>query len=371
MKINMQVFSVILTLLCGIALAAECDGTKLDESRYKMTLHGIKSHDSFVKHMKKHKVSLTSVIEDGNHKMKTPSKWPYKNKAKQALQWEETSDFDDMNTEKWVPQGISSSADAYDKGDWNGKKAWVVSWHEKDDAMVRVTFVDMDTKKYRHVLLVIPTAEDDFSSFKKLHAGGIVWYGDTLWVPDTGVGVRVFDLSNVFKVSTGDKIGKNGDKWTAAGYKYIIPQKGYYKNAVETFHHSFCALDRTDSPDTILFGEYQPKSEVDKGTPTRVGKWELDFEKRALKGSAAKSVYCLGIERMQGAMTVNNKYYISSSNVDAQSNLYTWQPGKNKDKNAHFFPPHSEDISYNKHGNEFYVVTEGKGERFIVTYDLV
>jgi hypothetical protein len=34
----------------------------------------------------------------------------------------------DDNTKKWVPQGITSSADAFGKGTWNDHEAWIVSW---------------------------------------------------------------------------------------------------------------------------------------------------------------------------------------------------------------------------------------------------
>ena len=61
-------------------------------------------------------------------------------------------------------------ADAYDKGDWNGKEAWIVSWHNEDDTSVRVTFVDKETNKYRHVLLVYPTAKDDFGPVQFMRA---------------------------------------------------------------------------------------------------------------------------------------------------------------------------------------------------------
>ncbi|CUM57552.1 unnamed protein product [Debaryomyces tyrocola] len=58
------------------------------------------------------------------------------------MQWESKDGFDDLNTQKWVPQDIASSADAYDKRNWNGTGAWVISWYNEDDTIARVTFVD-------------------------------------------------------------------------------------------------------------------------------------------------------------------------------------------------------------------------------------
>lgn len=161
------------------------------------------------------KVTVADVFEDGNHQMTTDVLgWKH---------WEETPDFNDMDTDKWVPQGISSTADALEGGTYEGKNGWVVSWHRPEDKGVRVTFVDRSNDKYRHVLLVYPHAADNFKEVA-VHAGGIVWYGDKLWVVDTHNGIRVFDLTNIWQVSSGDGVGKVGDEYTAAGYKYVIPQ---------------------------------------------------------------------------------------------------------------------------------------------------
>lgn len=60
---------------------------------------------------------------------------------------------------KWIPQDISSSADSNDKGNWYGTGAWAISCHNEDDTSARVTFVDKENNKYRHALLVYPTAK--------------------------------------------------------------------------------------------------------------------------------------------------------------------------------------------------------------------
>jgi hypothetical protein len=91
------------------------------------------------------RVTVADVFNDGNHKMMTDS-------AGRKL-WEKKTGFDDLGTEKWVPQGISSTADAHEDGKYEGKDGWIVSWHRKDDKSARVTFVDRANDKYRHALL--------------------------------------------------------------------------------------------------------------------------------------------------------------------------------------------------------------------------
>lgn len=122
---------------------------------------------------------------------------------------------------------------------------------------MRVTFIDRETKKYRHVLLVYPHAEDDFREVP-IHAGGVMWYGEFLFIVDTSQGIRVFDLDNIWRVDSGDKIGKSDDDtYSAQGYKYVLPQIMWYEFTPDfKFQHSYISLDRTTTPDSILVGEY-------------------------------------------------------------------------------------------------------------------
>lgn len=131
----------------------------------------------------------------------------------------------DDATTKWYPQGISSSGDALDAGKWESKEAWLVSWYQATgDKNVRISFVDRATHKYRHAMLVEPSSNDNFKSVP-IHAGGITWYGNSLYVADTKDGLRVFDLDNIWKVDIGDGVGKQSDgKYTANDYEYVIPQ---------------------------------------------------------------------------------------------------------------------------------------------------
>ncbi|CAN6596774.1 hypothetical protein TRVA0_001S03312 [Trichomonascus vanleenenianus] len=360
--------------LVGLSLYASpaCDGSqKLDVGDWRFSKVDNSHLSGLVSTMKKHKVSLTSVIEDGNHAMSSVSpdsfsKGEQSSHLAQALKFASSDDFDDFGTDKWVPQGISSTQDAHEKGDWNGKKAWVVSWHNKDDTSVRVTFIDQDTHKYRHVLLVYPTAKDNFNVVK-LHAGGIVWYGDTLWVVDTSIGVRVFDLSNVWQVSKGDGVGKSGDKWTAANYKYVIPQKAYYKMSPSGFRFSYVSLNRGDSPDTLLFGEYQKK---DKADTTRHIKASLDYNKRALKDSKPVWGYCVGTARMQGAVHAGSTVYLSQSNGEDPGKLIAWKPGSASKSIFAAMPRSPEDLSYNPAAKKLYTVTEAANHRYVLTYNL-
>jgi hypothetical protein len=160
-------------------------------------------------------VSVGDVFADANHKLTSASggkkAWP-------------AGSFDDQNTAKWIPQGITSTADSLEAGTVDGVDGLLVSWYREDGKGVRVTFINKADYSYRHVLLVYPFSNNNFREVP-IHAGGLMWYGNTLWVVDTSNGIRVFDMSNIWKVSTGDGVGRQSDgTYTAAGYKYVLPQ---------------------------------------------------------------------------------------------------------------------------------------------------
>ena len=224
MRLNISAVGATLGLLATSALAANpnnCNTESKARDGADFVLHdqGANSHLAklsavFSKAGKN--VSVAHVFDDGNHKTT-------KDKSGRLL-WESTADYDDFNTNKWVPQGISSTIDAVAEGTYEGKDGWVVTWHRDDDKSVRVAFVDRKTGKYRHALLVYPEADDDFREVP-VHAGGVVWYGGYLWVVDTNNGIRLFDLNNIWQVESGDGVGKkSGGGYSAAGYKYVIPQ---------------------------------------------------------------------------------------------------------------------------------------------------
>ncbi|KAK4107806.1 hypothetical protein N656DRAFT_719353 [Canariomyces notabilis] len=309
-------------------------------------------------------VSVAHVFNDGNHKM-TTDRNGYKH-------WEKTADYDDENTTKWTPQGVTGTWDALDAGTYEGKDGWLVSWYTGSDDSVRISFVDKSNDKYRNALLVYPHAADNFREVP-VHSGGIVWYGNTLWVVDTKNGIRVFDMDNIWQVSSGDNVGKNADgTYSARGYKYVIPQIRWYKwSGTKPFRHSYVALDRTTSPDSLIVGEYQTDSSA---VPVRVVRYPLDYTTRTLKaGSDGKTTkaswaYCLNIDSVQGVVSAKGKFYISSSNgAGKNGDLFAWVPGSTAHKKTGFYPPGPEDLSYDKrNGGRLYTVTEHPGKRYIV-----
>ncbi|MFI5428718.1 hypothetical protein [Aeromicrobium sp. UC242_57] len=120
----------------------------------------------------------------------------------------------------------------------------MIDWH--DDAPPR----------YRHVLLVEPRGRLRLSRLRrvKVHAGGIVWYGDYLFVAGGSAGIRVFRLDDLTKVRNRLRTG---------GYRYVLPQLTVYTaehdDGAGPLTYSFMSLDRRGTEDHLVAGEYGRK----------------------------------------------------------------------------------------------------------------
>lgn len=199
----------------------------------------------------------------------------------------------DRDTEKWMPQGVTTVADAQDDQHW-GREAshprqLVQQGVEPGQGHAGVVF-GPDTGHYQHVLLVYPY-ENSYGnpSYEavttpqkgdggSVHAGGIVWYGNYLYVVDTERGIRVFDMRSIFDVksaSNGDvtdsgQVGRQSGTYYNYGYRYVMPQVAGWSNpdglaefppehkckAGGSQKFSYTALDRSETPDELITGEY-------------------------------------------------------------------------------------------------------------------
>ncbi len=305
------------------------------------------------------------------------------NHAWQGFRW----NSGDMAVSYWYPQGISSSSDAADSGRIADRRLLMVSWYHKTDTRptkgVRISLADitdLDNVSYRHMLLVEPLqgasgvdigpAQNDYGDFNALHAGGIVWYGDLLYVADTAYGLRVFDLSRIIQVSHTDDTGRIGITSTridAHGYRYAIPQLARYELTAEScpLRFSFAGLDRSADPHRIVTGEYA--SDHPSG---RIVAWQIDAATGWLDARAGEvrgvDAYVSGQTRMQGALTLDGNVYISSSSQTASSfgRLYRTRPGMESSISA--WPYGCEDLSYERDTTLIWTAAEHPGTRDVV-----
>lgn len=322
------------------------------------------------------RVSVSTVVGDGNRAATSCSA----NAANRLASFCWNSG--DNNVTYWMPQGITTSADAYQAGDYEGETVILVSWYDDGsdgiDRGVRVSFVDYSTPSaptYRHVLLVEPITSGGQPSFRaiNIHAGGIFWYGYYLYVADTYNGFRVFDLRHLWRVSTtnSSRIGRQSDgSYQAYGYKYVLPQALAYRRSTTggytDLRFSFVALDRTSTPDSVIVGEYGYP-----GTGTRVVRFPIDYTTRMLTTSSdgyahGSEAYDVSVTSMQGATAINGKFYLSTSDGDGnRGDLATFTPGGSVVMHTDTLPIGPEDVSYWADRDQLWSLSEYPGRRSI------
>lgn len=243
----------------------------------------------------------------------------------------------DTATKAWVPQGVTTASDASAaERSPGGGRPILVSWH--NGGKVRVTFVNPDRRTYRHVLLVEPAMRGGRATFSDvgIHAGGIAWYGDTLYVADTRHGLRMFDMRRIYDLSksgagsTGHAgwIGLHNGKYYGHGFRYVLPQTGSWRFARGKVGRtcrgsgpprmSWISVDRTDLPHVLAGGEYCRPNWA-RG---RVVTWRLE----ALAGGGnvrPTGGAELPADRIQGAVRTNGRWWFSQSRGHERGRLLT------------------------------------------------
>ena len=304
--------------------------------------------------------------------------WPPGRAVHRAFTWDRV----DRRTEQWWPQGISSSADASDTEEVEGCRMLAVTWYAKDASGggqgSRVTFVDLEDRRYRHVLLVVPRLRQEGSlelQPLRVHAGGLVWCGDYLHVAATARGFMTFRLDDLMRVpdqraGRADALGIDGDRVSSYGYRYLLPVRFAYQGLADEGHeklrYSFLSLDRAASPPHLVAGEY---ATVNRGT-RRLAHYALDPESLLPQTgedgiSRPLRLESEGAAHSQGAAVAKGSYYVSASaGRNRPGSIYVGHPGAFR-RFSQVTPMGPEDICWWPSTDELWSVTEHPGRRWV------
>ncbi len=295
-------------------------------------------------------------------------------------------DLADDLTPEWFPQGVSGSGDASADGLYQGHRIVAVSWYDLLAGKgVRVSLVDRDnagSTHYRHVLLVDPVSTTDYRNVP-VHAGGIAWYGDYLYVVDTAHGLRVFDLRQLWPVdpSDGSTIGRGSDgHYYAAGYSYVAPQIGAYSQAgdgncsppptgtTDPLCFSSLSLDRSTSPPSLLTSEYYAGA-----AGSRLVRWSIDPATGLLAPAGDGVVHAVAAYRsphsdVQGAVSVGGRFFTDTSHDIASGVRYDERVGE--PASAVTYPVGAESLSYWPATGQLWAVGEFIDTRMVFSVGL-
>ncbi|WP_228942423.1 hypothetical protein [Nocardioides sp. Leaf374] len=243
----------------------------------------------------------------------------------------------DRRDPRWWPQGVTSSADAA-AGAAEAPvpgRVLMVSWYAKTmpgeptppgGQGSRISVVDLETRRYDHVLLVRAQADGSWKPLQ-VHAGGIAWVGSWLHVAATAKGFWSARVDDVVEVPAGRRAETFGHRW-------VLPvRRGHAAGSgegVEPLRYSFLSVDASPaSPASssaapaagpeLVVGEYA------RGRRTRrLARFALSPEGAPVVGDDGRarplSVHDSGVAGMQGAVVSRGRWHVTTSHGP-------WTPG--------------------------------------------
>ena len=295
----------------------------------------------------------------------------------EAYTW---NDYDQRDPQ-WYPQGISTSADASDTETVAGRRVLLATWYSTGRDGVkrgsRVTFLDLDTLKYRHVLLVIPVFDKSGELSLRpmnIHAGGIVWAGQWLHIAATRRGFVTARVDDIMRVAGDDDrpddIGVDGHRVASFGHRYVLPVRTTYKAFTDDGHqrlrYSFASLDRGTDPPAVVAGEYNTGSDL-----SRLARYQLDPDTWQLQTGSDGFSRPLeidegGVLRMQGVAVAGGRYHATVSHGPfVPGTIYSGPSGRLKPKRL-ALPMGPEDLSYWPSTDMLWSLSEHPRRRWIV-----
>lgn len=310
------------------------------------------------------RTGIARLLGDLDHRARRT--WPPALKTGLGFRFDRT----DRHSLRWWPQGISSTADASESEEVGGRRVIVVSWYARPLGGVsrgtRLTFLDLDARRYRHVLLVRPVLREGVVDVEPLraHAGGIVWCGPYLHVAATRAGLHTVRVDDLVRVPEHLR-----DRLATYGYDYLLPVRFSYAadhdEGHEPLRYSFISLDRSGEAPELVAGEYGRGEQT-----TRLVRFPLDpVTHHLLAGEDGTSRPLLldekGERGMQGAVFVRGRWYVTASHGPVRlGSLYVGTPGRFR-RHRWALPVGPEDITYWPSTDTLWSVSEHPGRRWV------
>ncbi len=198
-----------------------------------------------------------------------------------------------------------------------------------------------------------------------MHAGGIVWYGQYLYVAGGQHGIRVFRLDDLVRVR---------NRFRTKSYRYVLPQFTSYdagsRQGVGEMMYSFMSLDRSGDEDHLVAGEYGRK-----GGSHRLMRYPLDRETELLRsrrsrvGRAGRAVRPSG--RAHAGRDAGRRHlghHGEQRQGQRPGDLWVGRPGDYV-RHAGVLPTGPEDITYWPQRGQLWSVTEWPRQRWVYAID--
>ncbi|MEO8094542.1 MAG: hypothetical protein ABI632_06380 [Pseudolysinimonas sp.] len=254
----------------------------------------------------------------------------------------------------WWPQGI----DVRRHGD-----GWLIliSWFAqkgRQQLASRITVVHLQPRRrprIAHVALVEPAPDGSLLPIA-VHAGGIAWHGDRIYVADTFGGLRVFDTADVIRVRR------------ARGRGYALPQLSGFEastgHGARRMRYSFVSLEDASTGPQLVVGEYRNDTD-----DSRLARFRLGSDGDVI-GSATVEVHVPNVRRMQGACVVDGVWCVTTSEgTRAGGDLWVGTPS-GPTRHRGVLTPGPEDLAHERGTHMVWTLGEWPGRRYVYRIDL-
>ncbi len=290
--------------------------------------------------------------------------------AERGFRWDDR----DVETRWWFPQGVTARIDPAGAGIAAGRPVLLTSWYGHGGLGYvllgsRISVVDLEpaaAPRYAHARLVQERRIAGLPGLRRVpvHAGGLAWYGENLFVAASGGGLRVFRPADVQRLRS---------RLRGRGTRYVLPQVGAYGAESDSEErgmvYSFLSIERGAEADHLVAGEYGRK-----GTGRhRLLRYPLDRSTGLLQtdadGVARPVEIGDGVPRMQGATIVDGTWFITASSGEGNpGDLWVGRPGELV-RHRGVLPTGPEDITPWPGTDRLWSLTEWPGRRWVFPVD--
>ncbi|MEO5921975.1 MAG: hypothetical protein ABIQ01_12615 [Pseudolysinimonas sp.] len=280
--------------------------------------------------------------------------------AEQGFRWGWRETF----SPSWWPQGI----DVQGSG---GERVIVVSWFSKRrgrQVATRLSFVtstDTSRPRVRHVLLVEPGPRGGLRPIT-VHAGGIAWHGDRIYVADTFGGLRSFRIDEIVRVRR--------ERWGrlpagARHHRYALPQEAMFAartpKGTRRMRYSFVSLEDAPEGPRLVVGEFRGV-----GEDSRLARFELDPASGEIPDGTVLELHEATPARMQGACIVDGTWVLTTSaDMRTGGDLWVGEPSALV-RHRRVLAPAPEDIAHERGTRMLWTLNERPGRRVVYRIDL-
>jgi hypothetical protein len=278
------------------------------------------------------RVGLSTVLGDLDRRLRRT--WAPGLAVRRAWTWEAS----DRRDPAWWPQGISPSP--------GPERVMAVSWYAKDGGS-RLSFLDLDRRRYRHVTLVRPDAEGGHRPLP-IHAGGIAWHGPWVHLAATRGGFWSCHVDDVVRSRDGYLL--------PVRFRYSTPDK-----RDDDVRFSFLTIDGAE----LVAGEYGGARQS-----RRLARVALDPETLLPVTDGEDQVVPIvtehGVVRAQGVARVAGRLYLTASHGPwGLGSVWAGEPGGLRE-HRWAAPMGPEDLAYDGHGDWLWTVTEHPRRRWVI-----